>query len=193
MRNGMMRVRTAACALLCVLCVATTGVAMAQTSDRTAPDPALADTVVARFVGSWAGEGWMMGRDGARSAYQATERVRWHLSGRRLIVEGLGTSTDAESGETIIGHDAMAVISAHDGENTWTFTAGRDGAFNPHALTYLPDEDVFRWSPDPPDRTSVRFTIKLTDTEWHEVGEFSPNGGETWTTFLEMRLTRVGD
>lgn len=173
------------------LCLAAT--ALAQTSARTTPDAALADSVVARFIGTWEGSGWMTGRDGARSEYEAFERVRWHLSGKRLIIEGLGIATNAETGETVIGHDAMAVISGRDGADTWTFTAGRDGEFAQHAMTYNAEQDFFRWSPDPPDRTSVRFTIRLTDNEWHEVGEFSPNGGQTWTTFLEMRLKRVAD
>jgi hypothetical protein len=179
-------------ALAIAICLST--VAFAQTSTRTAPSAELGDSVVARFVGTWEGSGWMTGRDGSRSEYEAFERVRWHLSGKRLIIEGLGVATDAQTGETVIGHDAMAVISAHEDANTWTFTAGRDGAFEAHVMTYFPEEDFFRWSPDPPDRTSVRFTIRFTtEDEWHEVGEFSPNGGQSWTPFLEMRLQRVPD
>lgn len=37
----------------------------------------------------------------------------------------------------------------------------------------------------------VRYTITLGGDTWHEVGEFSPDGGKTWLPTLEMTLMRV--
>lgn len=37
----------------------------------------------------------------------------------------------------------------------------------------------------------VRYTSIVEGDSWHEVGEFSPDGGKTWLPTLEMTLKRV--
>jgi hypothetical protein len=40
-----------------------------------------------------------------------------------------------------------------------------------------------------PNGGKIRYTIRVKDGVWQEAGEYSPDGN-TWQTFLEMRLTR---
>ena len=39
-------------------------------------------------------------------------------------------------------------------------------------------------------KADLRFTIRLDGDRWHEVGEVSVDGGETWYQMLEMTLER---
>ena len=43
-----------------------------------------------------------------------------------------------------------------------------------------------------PGRGRVRYTIRVEDDLWREVGEFSPDG-ERWNQFFEVNLRRTGD
>lgn len=173
---------------LILISVATAALAQAKVDHDLAFDGA----VVTRMVGEWVGSGWQQMGQGERNEFQVHERVRWHLSGRALIVEGLGFASHPETGETIIGHDAMAVIRHDQTTGTWRFFAGRGGAgLTDHELEIVdPEAGVIRWSPKTP-QGDVRFTITIADDTWHEIGEFSSDGGETWFTFLAMSLERT--
>jgi hypothetical protein len=131
----------------------------------------------------------MMDPNGERHTYEAHERARWNLAGTAIVIEGLGLARD-EAGALTIGHDAMAVIRMDDESGEAVFIAGREGDFARHGLEVLDDDaGVMRWSPGGP----VRFTITIDGDTWEEVGEFSRDGGETWTPFLGMTLERVDD
>ncbi len=37
----------------------------------------------------------------------------------------------------------------------------------------------------------TRFTLDFTDGKWHEIGEFSRDGGQNWMKNFEMTLSRA--
>lgn len=180
--------RWAMCVVVVVVACAL-GTAVAQPAPGVAPDGGLAAHTASRFVGRWIGEGWMVDQTGARHTYEAHERCRWNLAGTAIIVEGLGLSP-GEDGAVTIGHDAMAVVRLDPETGEAVFIAGREGAFARHALEVIDAEaGVMRWSPGGP----VRFTVTISGDRWVETGEFSRDGGATWTQFLGMTLERVAD
>ena len=163
--------------------------ALGQTALGVEAQAALAEHAASRFIGRWTGEGWMMNPNGERVTYQVHERARWNLAGTAIVIEGLGLSRDA-SGEVVIGHDAMAVIRMDEESGEAVFIAGREGEFARHDLEVVDAEaGVMRWSPGGP----VRFTITIDGDTWEEIGEYSQDGGETWTPFLGMTLERVDE
>ncbi|MFG0274456.1 MAG: hypothetical protein ACF8QF_05315 [Phycisphaerales bacterium] len=174
-------------AALAVVCAAAT--VFAQPAPGVAPSAALAQHAASRFLGRWVGTGWMVDQTGTRHTYEAHERARWNLAGTAIVIEGLGVAR-GEDGAVTIGHDAMAVIRLDEATGDVVFIAGREGDFARHALEVIDAEaGVMRWSPGGP----VRFTIRITADRWEETGEFSRDGGETWTAFLGMTLERRDD
>jgi hypothetical protein len=65
--------------------------------------------------------------------------------------------------------------------------AGRPGE---RELKLVGDQG-FAWETRRIDFRWLRFTAKLTESEWNEIGERTTDNGKTWTKFLEMKLRRV--
>lgn len=152
----------------------------------------LADHPVARMVGTWRGTVTAMGRDGQWHMGVAVERARWNLAGTAIIVEGYGYSEDPATGERTVRHDALGVIEHDAAAGAPRFYARRAGApFESHTLQADPDTGVMTWSPKSPQGVTIRFTLTITDRRWHEVGEMSPDGGQTWNRFLESDMARA--
>lgn len=48
---------------------------------------------------------------------------------------------------------------------------------------------AFVWTLEHPQAGRIRYTIRVTDQTWHEIGELSRDG-QTWNQMFEMKLTR---
>ena len=137
------------------------------------------------LVGEWKGEAVVRMGPGEPVRVQQVERVQSKLGGKVLLIEGQGT----EDGKIV--HDALAVISWDEAKKTHRFSTY---LFNrPSAETTLevtgPNSAV--WGLDTP-QGRMRYTMRLTEKgEWHEIGEFTRDGGATWVQFIDMRLTKV--
>ncbi len=177
-----MRTITLAAAILLTLA----SPALAQTAKGVKPQAELASHPVSKLLGEWHGSGSAMEPDRTRHEFEAAERVRWNLAGTALIIEGYGY-TDA-AGARVVGHDAFAFVTWDDESKGVKFHARRAGeAFQTFDMTWDADKEALIWFVQP---NRLRFTITVKDGVWHEVGEFSPDGGENWVEFLEMSLNR---
>src|SRR5205085_5299483 len=102
--------------------------------------------------------------------------------------EGRGTVKGA-GGEEVVTHDGLALVSYDDkaGRYRWQ---GHDlpwGAIDAEAKLV---DGGFAWEFKVPERgATVRFTIRLDEKRWHEVGELSVDG-KAWAPFMEMTLER---
>lgn len=149
---------------------------------------------VAKMVGEWRGKSWMTTPVGERHEGEAVERAHWNLAGTAIIIEGYGYSKDPATGEITVGHDAIGIIEHDARTDTISILARRNGAeFTRHTLTVEADPDApgaekMIWSPNP---GSVRFTLHLTADRWHEIGEWSRDGGKTWVEFMGVDLKPV--
>lgn len=153
-----------------------------------APDSLAAQTAIAQLdfmVGHWRGEAWQL-RGNERVQTQMVETVEQRLGGAVLLVEGRGT-LNAAAEERVV-HHALGIISFDAGSGSYSLrsyiASGQSGDF---ALILL--EDGVSWTRQVPGGT-IRNTAHFTTDEWHEVGEFSPDG-TTWRQVMEMRLRRV--
>lgn len=137
------------------------------------------------MVGRWAGAGWTITSSGERQEFTQTEHVRRQVSGLALSVEGEGR--DKAQPRRVVD-TALAVINYNDltGQYRWEAFSGG------HVTEVVPvvGDNLFQWNLQTPSVT-IRYTLKFTRRTWHEVGEFSPDGGKTWRQNFQMDLRRV--
>jgi hypothetical protein len=165
------------------------------TAPASEPDPLAEQRAAIARLGHWAGEwegsGWAFTRAG-RGEFTIRESVQPKLGGVALLVQGLGRSEHPETGEEMVTHDALAVLTWDPAGDRYRFrhyTA--DGHEGESVLE--PFGDGWRWGfRDPRGGVEVRFTIEFGADSWHEIGEVSRDGGATWQQMLEMTLRRAG-
>jgi hypothetical protein len=51
-------------------------------------------------------------------------------------------------------------------------------------------DNLFQWTLQTPS-TTIRYTLRFTAKTWHEIGEFSADGGQTWQQNFQMDLYRL--
>jgi hypothetical protein len=150
------------------------------------PKPAIeAVKSVAFLEGRWSGEGWYQMGPGPKEEYTQAETIETKLDGAVLLIEGMGHSKGENARKV---HHALAVISydpVQKGLVFSSFLAGRP------RLDVVPKvgANTFEWGFSPPNGGQIRYTIKVENGTWHELGEYSRDG-QTWQPFMDMKLKR---
>lgn len=129
-------------------------------------------------IGSWKGEGWMMGSDRMKHDFTQTEDIQFKLDSTAILIEGRGMA------EGKVVHNAMAIITYAGEENQYAFQSylqnGRKGEFKAELI-----EDKFYWYP----MENMRYIIEINkEGKWFEIGEIKQ--GESWYRFFEMTLDK---
>ena len=157
------------------------GIAFAQEGRA----PIATETLFAKLIGNWQGEGWTMLGPGQRAEFSQEEIISSKANGHVVVVEGLGT--DKDSGELVF--QAFGIFSYDLVNDQYQFTAYQT---NGYSVVVEPDisDDQFIWGFDTPQGT-IRYTADITENSWSQVGEFSPDGGNTWFQTFAMDLTKV--
>lgn len=139
--------------------------------------------------GRWEGEGWaVMGKDAPKHHFKQTEDVRSEVSGRVLAIRGRGMS-EVEGGPPLLTHDAYAVVFYDMDAEKYRIHTYKDGEFLA-SDAHVADDGSFVWGFDLPKSGKIRFTIRLNDKgQWHEIGEYSPDG-QRWFKNFEMTLDK---
>ncbi len=150
-------------------------------------DPGLeAMHAISFFEGRWEGEGWMRRGPAEPTRFRSSEAVESRLGGRVLIVEGLHHGMEADE----VVHHALATISYDPEAAVYRFRShlqdGRAGDY-----TGQLEDGAFVWGFEVP-HGRIRYTIRIADGRWNEIGEFSADG-EQWNQFFSMDLDRTGD
>lgn len=158
---------------------------------------------LAHWAGHWRGEGWIRMGPGEPVKIDSEEWVESRLDGAALVIEGLHRVQDSgaqDSGAQNSGtradgrvvHHALALLTWDEAAETYRFrthVAGR----GPGDFTGRMEDGAFIWGGPmggPAGAGEMRYTIRLEDGTWHEVGDFTRDG-ETWNRFFEMTLTKV--
>jgi hypothetical protein len=157
-----------------------------------APDSVAAGALkrVAFLEGKWKGSGWVVLGPGKKETFNQTEDVK--RVGSLITIEGTGTPTDAGKTGGAAVHRAFGVIFFDATEKKLKMHAYKDGKFVAADVSFMPGGSFF-WGFDLPDgRGKVRYIIRLNESkQWHEIGEFSSDGGQTWRQNFEMTLDKV--
>lgn len=144
------------------------------------------------MIGTWKGTGWVITQNG-RQTSNITETFQYKLGGQIAVVEGLGISKDEKTGAERLTHQAYGVFSYDKTSGKLKFRyykaeTGEEG----ETLINIVDKS-FTWGFDVNETGSkVKFTMRINEKgNWHEVGEFSRDGGKTWVKFMEMVLSKA--
>jgi hypothetical protein len=143
------------------------------------------------LAGDWKGEAQVLSGPGKGEQALQTETVRWKLGGKALVVEGIGRKKLDGGAAGEIVHDALGVVWYDDAAKQFRFDAWTAARGHVDAWFEAGDDNSARWGFDVPGGGKIRFTISLNDKgQWHEVGEYSPDGSR-WFKTMEMTLTKV--
>ncbi|MEU8271881.1 hypothetical protein AB0B89_32590 [Sphaerisporangium sp. NPDC049002] len=137
------------------------------------------------MIGRWAGTGWTFSSSGERQEFIQTENVRRQVGGLAISVEGEGR--DKAQPKRVVD-TALAVINYNDATGQYRWEAFSVGYVT--TATPVVGDNLFQWSLQTPQAT-IRYTLKFTRRTWHEIGEFSADGGQTWRQNFQMDLRRV--
>lgn len=163
----------------------------AQPSDSAAPADPMAPLEF--LVGEWRGEGWMMFGPDQRHTFVQHESVEPRLGGDVLLIEGVGRATEDTSR---VAHHAFAVLAYDPVTERYlmrAFRAGGPGGTQPVEAAASVEDGALVWGFEDPRAGRIRYTVRENEQgRWHEVGEMSRDGGETWYQFFETTLSRAG-
>jgi hypothetical protein len=166
-------------AVVALSLIATTSIAEQQVADQELAGMAR----LPPLVGVWKGEGWMRIGSGEQQRFVGQERVESRLEGHALLIEGKHWTPD----RTRLVHDALAILTFDPPNKNYRFrtqVVGRgSGDYRGHM-----EGDAFVWEmPNP--RGDIRYTIRVAQDEWIEIGEMKT--GDAWQQFFQMRLKRA--
>lgn len=170
------------------LAVAILAVTASQTvlrADSPAADPGLEAISKLSFLeGTWIGSATMRRGPGEPAAMTSRETVSSKLGGRVLLIEGVHHSGSPER----LVHHALGVVSydaTTGGYRMRSYLAtGQDGEY-PGEIK----DGAFVWGMETPNG-KIRYTIRVVDGQWKEIGEIERGG--TWMPFFEMTLRKEG-
>jgi hypothetical protein len=138
---------------------------------------------VEKMAGQWKGSGWIQ-QGPKRETFTGGEVVQKKLDGLALLVEGNFANPEGK-----LIHQTLAVLSCNEKMSGYDFaTYLANGITGVHEFTAVGDH--FEWGFQIPNVGAVRYSIKIDDTSWTEVGEFSRDG-KSWFKNFEMKLDRV--
>jgi hypothetical protein len=160
-----------------------------------AQDPAAANRAAIKkldyLVGKWTGEATITLGPAGKTTVKQTEDVQLKLDGTVLLVEGTGRGQLPMKAEEGVVFNALALVSYDAATKKYSINAHtKEGRSTTAELK--PADKGFEWGfTDPQRGTQVRYTVTMTEKgEWHEIGDFSPDG-KAWTRFFEMTLTKA--
>lgn len=102
-----------------------------------------------------------------------------------MLIEGLGVNKDNKG----IVHEAFAVLSYDQYALKYLMRAFKSDGKYVDAKVRVEADGTLIWGFKNDDMPEVRYTIKLVDGKWFEIGEFSLSS-EKWTKFYEMSLIK---
>lgn len=136
------------------------------------------------LVGRWEGGGSIRMGPVEPHRFNGSEVVEEMLGGRILVIEGRHW---AENPEQLV-HHAFAVISWDEKAGHYRFQShladGRSGTYQGTL-----ENGAFVWHMEIPNAGRIRYTIRVEEGVWREVGERQQDG--TWMPFFEMTLNRA--
>lgn len=162
----------------------------AQGPPGPSPEQVAAMAELAWLEGTWEGSGWIQMGPEHREEFTVRETAELELGGLVVVVRGEGFGATADGGQRKV-HDALGVIEFDPAAGEYRMHAWQMQGRSIVAPAEMVDGG-FRWSLPETPAGPIRYTLRHTDdSHWHEVGEISRDGGESWFQFFDQKLTRV--
>jgi hypothetical protein len=189
---GMSRLRRAAVTVSCLLALTTGSLASASVIKQqpSGGQPQDVPTQVAAMnrlnfmLGRWKGSGWIIGVGGVRQDFDQTEVVTKKVQGTVMTVDGEGR--DPADAHRIVD-SALAVVNYNDTTQQFRWEAFSQGFVTD--TTAVVGDHTFQWSLVET-AVTIRYSLTFTNTAWHEIGEVTTDGGQTWHQNFQMDLCR---
>jgi len=141
------------------------------------------------MVGDWKGEAWYMGRDQKKTLLTQQEHIVSMLDGTIITMEGTGYDIPLNSEEGKVVFRAFGVFTYDQINSKFVLRAYQGGNFIDSDLIFN-ENGSYSWGMDA-SYGKTKYTLKQTeDGKWHEIGEFSRDGGVTWFPTFEMSLSK---
>lgn len=141
------------------------------------------------MAGDWLGYGWTMGEQGPAS-YVQTEHIRLVDGGETLSIDGTGLDPETAQVPVFTAH-ATASWDADSGTYVWEATSAGNTLTTELEVT----EDGWAWEIPYGPGILMRYetTFGHNDRSWHETGEMTLDGGQTWMPVMDMTLVKTCD
>ena len=139
------------------------------------------------LVGKWEGDARVSLMPGQPQVVRQYEEITLDAGGTILRVKGVGRSTEAATKGNVV-FEATATVWFDSDMNKLRMRAHTTGADTVEAdIEVRPDTLIWGF---PMQGGRIRFTVAYTNTDWHEVGHFIPNGAAPIPT-VETRLKKI--
>lgn len=136
------------------------------------------------LVGSWHGTASINLGPNSWKTIQQSEVVSLRLNDNVLHVVGTGTE-----GQKVV-FEAIGLLAFNRSTKKFNFRAYRENGMMTDAYVELKGEKWFEWGFQLANGAKMRYNTKVKpDGQWHEVGEYSPDGIK-WYKSVEMILTK---
>jgi len=143
------------------------------------------------WVGRWQGEGAMQMGPGEPRKSSVDEHIQSKLDRTILLIEGIGTTKNAQTQEETIVHHALAILSYDAISSQYKFRSHLKDGRSTDAWFTIVGENKYQWGFEMPN-AKMRYSITLDPIQktWHEIGEFSRDGSN-WQKVFEMNLKKT--
>ncbi|MBM83643.1 MAG: hypothetical protein CMJ78_24050 [Planctomycetaceae bacterium] len=162
--------------------------AMAQRNTRDYPEKSEAMKKLEFLVGSWEGDGYVQFSP-QKSPFKGTELVQKKIGGLAIMIEGIHKMTLPNGKERVV-HDALGWITYDTKAKHYKFESHLSNGRSDSFTAKLVDEKTLRWEIPKTPLGKMRYTTKISDGKWHEIGEAAKEG-EDWKPFFEMNLKKA--
>ena len=138
------------------------------------------------IAGEWRGKSTITTGPEGKKTSDVVEIAEFRLDGLLFTFEGRGVA----DGKVV--HNAFGVISYDPVGKKYQMKAYTATGYSTDA-TISVSENQLVWGFEIPGAGTVRYTIKVKDKKWHEVGEITRDSGKTYFPFFEMNLDKDPD
>jgi hypothetical protein len=138
------------------------------------------------MTGEWQGEGWVMTPEGMETS-RVKETISYDLDNTVLRLRGVGTAD--KDGVEVKVHDALGVLYFDPFRQQFGMSSWISKGMHTDANVELLGEGRLKWWFEAGPAGTIRYTLKIENNVWVEIGEMSQDG-ETWKQFFEMKLEK---
>jgi len=122
-----------------------------------------------------------------KMSFMTGETISYDLDNTVLRLRGVGTAD--KDGVEVKVHDALGVLYFDPFRQQFGMSSWISKGMHTDANVELLGEGRLKWWFEAGPAGTIRYTLKIENNVWVEIGEMSQDG-ETWKQFFEMKLEK---